>query len=80
MNLETLQFIESTGLAWLGKPFDIDAIHLTIADGLNGVTVNEQGKPVFPWTYGLVAAQGFAVESDAVGRTIDRGSAIPCSV
>jgi signal transduction histidine kinase/ActR/RegA family two-component response regulator len=37
MNAETLQFIESTGRAWLGKPFDIAAITRTIADCLNGV-------------------------------------------
>jgi len=37
MNAETLQFIESTGRAWLGKPFDIAAITRTIADCLSGV-------------------------------------------
>ena len=43
MNPETLQFVESTGRAWLGKPFDIDAITRTIADCLNAVgsIVNE---------------------------------------
>jgi signal transduction histidine kinase/ActR/RegA family two-component response regulator len=43
MNPETLQFIESTGRPWLGKPFDIDAITRTIADCLNAVSssVNE---------------------------------------
>jgi CheY-like chemotaxis protein len=35
MNPETLQFIESTGRAWLGKPFDIDSITRTISDCLN---------------------------------------------
>jgi signal transduction histidine kinase/ActR/RegA family two-component response regulator len=43
MNPETLQFIESTGRAWLGKPFDIEAITRTISDCLNAVasTVKE---------------------------------------
>ena len=43
MNPETLQFIESTGRAWLGKPFDIDAVTRTISDCLNaaGSAVNE---------------------------------------
>jgi hypothetical protein len=36
MNAETLQFIESTGRAWLGKPFDIAAITRTIAECLSG--------------------------------------------
>jgi two-component system NtrC family sensor kinase len=37
MNPETLQFIESTGRAWLGKPFDIDSITRTISDCLNSI-------------------------------------------
>jgi signal transduction histidine kinase/ActR/RegA family two-component response regulator len=37
MNSETMQFIESTGRAWLGKPFDITAITRTISDCLNEV-------------------------------------------
>jgi signal transduction histidine kinase/CheY-like chemotaxis protein len=37
MNPETLQFIESTGRAWLGKPFDIDSITRTISDCLNAI-------------------------------------------
>ena len=43
MNPETLQFIESTGRAWLGKPFDVDAVTRTIADCLNAAAsaVNE---------------------------------------
>src|SRR5262249_1927068 len=32
MNPETLQFVESCGRPWLGKPFDIDAITKTISD------------------------------------------------
>ena len=40
MNPETLQFVESTGRAWLGKPFDIDSIIRTISDCLDeGSTV-----------------------------------------
>jgi signal transduction histidine kinase/ActR/RegA family two-component response regulator len=35
MNAETMQFIESTGRAWLGKPFDIAAITRTISECLN---------------------------------------------
>ncbi len=35
MNRETLQFIESTGRLWLGKPFDLEAINRTIADCLS---------------------------------------------
>jgi signal transduction histidine kinase/ActR/RegA family two-component response regulator len=35
MNPETLQFVESTGRPWLGKPFDIDSITKTISDCLN---------------------------------------------
>ncbi|MBI4474609.1 MAG: response regulator [Acidobacteria bacterium] len=34
MNPETLQFLESTGRAWLGKPFDIAAITKTVAETL----------------------------------------------
>jgi signal transduction histidine kinase/ActR/RegA family two-component response regulator len=34
MNPETLQFVESTGRPWLGKPFDIDSIAKTISDCL----------------------------------------------
>ncbi len=37
MNAETLQFIESTRRAWLGKPFDITAITRTIDECLKGV-------------------------------------------
>jgi two-component system NtrC family sensor kinase len=37
MNAETLQFVESTGRTWLGKPFDIAVVTRTIADCLNGV-------------------------------------------
>ena len=37
MNSETMQFIESTGRAWLGKPFDITAITRTISESLNEV-------------------------------------------
>jgi CheY-like chemotaxis protein len=37
MNAETLKFIESTGRAWLGKPFDIAAITRTISECLNEV-------------------------------------------
>jgi signal transduction histidine kinase/ActR/RegA family two-component response regulator len=39
MNPETLQFVESTGRPWLGKPFDIDAITKTISDCLSETTV-----------------------------------------
>jgi signal transduction histidine kinase/ActR/RegA family two-component response regulator len=35
INPGTLQFIESTGRPWLGKPFDVDAITRTIADCLS---------------------------------------------
>jgi two-component system NtrC family sensor kinase len=35
MNPETLQFVESTGRPWLGKPFDIDSITKTISECLN---------------------------------------------
>jgi signal transduction histidine kinase/CheY-like chemotaxis protein len=38
MNPETLQFVESTGRPWLGKPFDIDAITKTISECLNETT------------------------------------------
>jgi CheY-like chemotaxis protein len=38
MNPETLQFVESTGRPWLGKPFDIDAITKTISECLNEIT------------------------------------------
>jgi signal transduction histidine kinase/ActR/RegA family two-component response regulator len=38
MNPETLQFVESTGRPWLGKPFDIDAITKTISDCLSETT------------------------------------------
>jgi CheY-like chemotaxis protein len=43
MNPETLRFVESTGRAWLGKPFDIEAITRTISDCLNSTVsiVNE---------------------------------------
>jgi signal transduction histidine kinase/CheY-like chemotaxis protein len=34
MNAETMQFVESTGRSWLGKPFDIDSISKTVADCL----------------------------------------------
>jgi CheY-like chemotaxis protein len=37
MNPETLKFIESTGRAWLGKPFDIAAITRTIAECLHDI-------------------------------------------
>jgi signal transduction histidine kinase/ActR/RegA family two-component response regulator len=43
MNADTMQFIESTGRAWLGKPFDIGAIARTISDCLNGVVRAEAG-------------------------------------
>jgi two-component system NtrC family sensor kinase len=35
MNPETLQFVESTGRPWLGKPFDIESITKTISDCLS---------------------------------------------
>jgi len=35
MNAETMQFIESTGRPWLGKPFDIAAVTRTISACLN---------------------------------------------
>jgi signal transduction histidine kinase/ActR/RegA family two-component response regulator len=37
MNAETMQFIESTGRPWLGKPFDIAAVTRTIAASLSEV-------------------------------------------
>ena len=37
MNAETMQFIESTGRAWLGKPFDLTAVTRTISECLHGV-------------------------------------------
>jgi signal transduction histidine kinase/CheY-like chemotaxis protein len=43
MNPETLQFVESTGRPWLGKPFDIDSIAKTISDCLmESTTVKSQ--------------------------------------
>ena len=42
MNPETLQFVESTGRAWLGKPFDIDAITRTISDCLNSAAIPKE--------------------------------------
>lgn len=38
MNAETLQFVESTGRPWLGKPFDIAAVTRTISECLTGVS------------------------------------------
>lgn len=38
MNPDTLQFLESTGRPWLGKPFDIEAVTRTISDCLNSVS------------------------------------------
>jgi CheY-like chemotaxis protein len=43
MNPETFKFIESTGRAWIGKPFDIDAIARTIADCLNTIACSVNG-------------------------------------
>jgi len=37
MNAETMQFIESTGRAWLGKPFDIVAVSRVISECLSGL-------------------------------------------
>ena len=39
MNPETLNFVESTGRPWLGKPFDIDSITKTISECLSETTV-----------------------------------------
>src|SRR5262245_46104840 len=41
MNAETMQFIESTGRAWLGKPFDIAAITRTISECLNDAGIRQ---------------------------------------
>jgi CheY-like chemotaxis protein len=38
MNPETLQFVESTGRPWIGKPFDIDSITRTISECLQEST------------------------------------------
>jgi signal transduction histidine kinase len=35
MNSETLQFLEGTGRAWLGKPFDIDTVRRTVSESLS---------------------------------------------
>jgi two-component system NtrC family sensor kinase len=35
MNSETVQFLESTGRTWLGKPFDIDTLRKTVAESLS---------------------------------------------
>jgi signal transduction histidine kinase len=35
MNTETVRFLESTGRAWLGKPFDIEALRRTVAESLS---------------------------------------------
>jgi two-component system NtrC family sensor kinase len=40
MNAETMQFIESTGRVWLGKPFDIAAVTRTISECLNASSVS----------------------------------------
>jgi two-component system NtrC family sensor kinase len=35
MNSDTVQFLESTGRAWLGKPFDIETLRKTVAESLS---------------------------------------------
>jgi two-component system NtrC family sensor kinase len=37
MNAETLQFVESTGHTWLGKPFDVATVTRAIAERLNAL-------------------------------------------
>jgi two-component system NtrC family sensor kinase len=41
MNAETMQFIESTGRAWLGKPFDIAVVTRTISECLNDAGIRQ---------------------------------------
>jgi two-component system NtrC family sensor kinase len=41
MNAETMQFIESTGRPWLGKPFDIAAVTRTISECLNEAGIKQ---------------------------------------